>query len=256
MTAPATANPAASGRIVPARKFHNDARMLAVANCEPSLKPFIMFTVVETVSRKMAAMIDPSGFRPPAPSSAAFSTMKAAKTGTSLASNTSVTKLLNVASRFAIHRLLTDPDGTCAGVPCAANQASSCGKVKRIADHRIQRWNWPPASKFIPPSRRSARPARTMVHRAAGAEMSNSSCRRSRRICGAAMTRFLLLDSGLAALNPELNQAREARDQQQSGGGNGPARRAASVRVAHDGHPNRQRGPDGRDHITYPVDGI
>ena len=53
----------------------------------------------------------------------------------------------------------------CAGmaIPCAANQESNWGSVKRITAHRAHLWNLPPAWKFTPPSCRNAIPASTIV---------------------------------------------------------------------------------------------
>src|SRR5579864_8726394 len=96
--APTTANPAASGRIVPARKFQAEVSMSVVANSEPLFQFCINCTVPDADKRKMAAMMEPSGLCPSAPSSAAFSTQKAASMGESLATTMLVTKLLKLDS--------------------------------------------------------------------------------------------------------------------------------------------------------------
>ena len=57
--------------------------MSVVANSEPLFQLSIDCTVPDAESRKMAAMIEPSGLWPSAPSSAAFSTQNAASMGES-----------------------------------------------------------------------------------------------------------------------------------------------------------------------------
>src|ERR1700739_3543838 len=96
--APTTANPAASGRIVPARKFQAEVNMSVVANSEPLFQLCINCTVPDAESRKMAAMMEPSGLWSSAASSAAFNTQNAASKGESLATTMLVTKLLKLDS--------------------------------------------------------------------------------------------------------------------------------------------------------------
>src|SRR6266568_2238508 len=93
-----TASPAASGRIVPARKFQAEVSMSVVANSEPEFHPCIICTTPEAESKKNAAMI-----------------------GISLATTTFVTKPLNPDSTLATQALERFPP--CGGIeiPCAAN---------------------------------------------------------------------------------------------------------------------------------------
>src|SRR4051812_2278566 len=162
------ANPAASGKTVPARKFHADANMSVVANSEPLFQPCISCTVPDTDKRKIPAMMDASGLCPSAASSAAFSTQKAATMGINRATTMLEMKPVRLLSRLATHGLPMLL--LCAGIeiPCAANQDKNWGRVKRITDHSAHLWNLPPAWKFTPPSCRNAIPARTIAQIAAG----------------------------------------------------------------------------------------
>src|SRR6266567_262420 len=186
--------------------------MSVVANSEPLLKPCIICTVLETASRKIAVTTDPNGLCPCVESSAAFSTKNAASTGTSLAMITSVTKLLKLASIELSQGLLTVPPSPGVLTPCAANHDSNWGNVSRITDQTIHRWKRPPDSKFTPLSDRSARPASTIVHIAAGTARSSSSANRSESICGVVMALPRpppvprLLHSRRTLGDPELDQ--------------------------------------------------
>src|SRR5882724_57991 len=139
MTAPTTASPAASGRIVPARKFQADVNMSVLANSEPVFQLFMSWTMPDADSKKMAAMMDPSGLCPSAASSAAFRTQKAASTGTNLATTTSVTKLVKLVSTLATQALEMFPPCGGSEMPCAANQDRNWGRVNKITDHSAQR---------------------------------------------------------------------------------------------------------------------
>src|SRR5260370_37223254 len=94
--APTTANPAACGRIVPARTFQAAVSMSVVANCDPLFQLWKSWTVPDADSRKMAETMDPRGLYPSAASSAAFSPQKAASTGVNSATPTLQAKPLNV----------------------------------------------------------------------------------------------------------------------------------------------------------------
>src|SRR5260370_34723135 len=119
--------------------------MSVVANSDPLFQLWKSWTVPDADSRKMAETMDPSRLLPSAASSAAFSTQKAASTGVNRATTTFETKPLKLVCRLATHELLMPPP--CGGmtIPCAANQESSCGSVKRITDQRAHLWNLPPA---------------------------------------------------------------------------------------------------------------
>src|SRR5215469_5449850 len=142
--APTMAKPAASGRIVPARKFHADVSMSVVANSEPLFQLCMSWTVPDTDKRKMPAMMDASGLCPSAASSAAFITQNAAKIGTNLATTMFEMKLVKLLSTLATHELPMPPP--CAGIeiPCAANHDKNWGSVNRITDHSAHLWNLPP----------------------------------------------------------------------------------------------------------------
>src|SRR5215831_14294069 len=150
MTAPTTARPAASGRIVPARKFQREASMSTVANVPPLLNPCISFAVPEILNRKIAEITEPSGLDPCAASRAALRTKKAAKTGTNLPTTTSEMKLVKLVSipRSQGPLIPAPCEGTL--MPCAANQERSWGNVRRITDHNIHLWKRPPTSKLTP----------------------------------------------------------------------------------------------------------
>src|ERR1700682_6058431 len=258
MTAPTTARPAASGRIVPETKFHNEASMSVVANCEPLLKLCIICTVEEMASRKMAVMIEPSGLSPWAPSSAAFNTKKDARSGTSFPTTSTVTKLLKLPSSPASHGLATDPPCAVISMPCPPNHERSWGSVRKMTDHSIHLGKLPPTWKFTPPSCRRARPASTTVHIAAGTARSNRSVSRSVRNCGVVIvvlysTPVLLLDSRLARCDPGFDQAGQTGDQQQARRGDRPACDAAPVGVVDDRHDHARPCSYRADHIAHPV---
>src|SRR5580658_11000960 len=142
--------------------------MSVVANCDPLFQLWKSWTVPDADSRKMAETIEPSGVFPSAASSAAFSTQKAASTGVNRATTTFETKPLKLVCKLATHELLMPPP--CAGmaIPCAANQESNCGSVKKITDQSAHRWNLPPTWKVTPHSCRNAIPASTIMQTAAG----------------------------------------------------------------------------------------
>ena len=118
--APTMAKPAASGRMVPARKFHADVSKSVVANSEPLFQLCMSWTVPDTDNRKSPAIMDASGLCPSAASGAAFNTQNAASTGISLATTTFETKPLKLACKFSTYALPMPPP--CAGIviPCAA----------------------------------------------------------------------------------------------------------------------------------------
>lgn len=210
------AKPAASGRIVPARKFHADVSMSVVANSEPLFQLCMSWTVPDTDSRNSTAMMDDSGLCPSAASSAAFNTQKAANPGISLATTTFETKPLKLVCKLATHALPIPPP--CAGIvtPCAANQDRNWGSVSRITDHSTHLWNLPPLWKFTPPSCRNAISANTIVQMAAGTAMLNSSVSRSTMIWGSVMAwhRFyctpavpFAIQNSISRVRPEMTRS-------------------------------------------------
>ena len=128
--------------------------------------------------------MEPIGFSPAAPSSVAFRTKNAARTGTSLATTIWFTKFLKTVSMLAIQLVPTDPLPEGMLMPCAAIHDRSCGSVKRTTVQRIHLPVRPFTWKLIPPSCRRLTPAAASVQNAAGTARSSSNWRRSRRNCG------------------------------------------------------------------------
>src|SRR4051794_36660641 len=100
--------------------------MSVMANSVPLFQVRISSTVLDVANKKIAVTTEPRGGCPWAESSAAFRTKKAASTGTSRATTTSVTKLLKLVSTPLTHGLSMLPD--CGGntIPCAAIQETTC----------------------------------------------------------------------------------------------------------------------------------
>src|SRR5260370_28795401 len=166
--------------------------MSVVANCDPLFQLWKSWTVPDADSRKMAETMEPSGLYPSAASSAAFSTQKAASTGVNRATTMFETKPLKLVCKLATHELLMPPP--CAGmaIPCAANQESNWGSVKKITDQRAHRWNLPPAWKFSPPSGGNAIPPTTLFQMPPETPTSKSSVNSPTLFGAAAMAEALL----------------------------------------------------------------
>src|ERR1700739_1782293 len=120
-------SPAASGRIVPAKKFQAEVSMSVVANSEPLFQLCMSCTVPDTDNRKIPAMMDARGLCPSAASNTALRTQNAARIGISLETRTFETNPVRLVSTLATHGLLIFPPCGGSEMPCAANQDRNWG---------------------------------------------------------------------------------------------------------------------------------